>query len=150
MHYGWSTDNKLTLQAKNILFLIKSWWGWMKCRWVVKRFSNSTQIIHYPHNYFGVNTCSASIPHNSKVCVILFYTVCTISVWRKEWGIESFVSHTLLRNMREKDLKKAISYHMKKILSQEPKQKVCACVHVCFSLSIVWKNVNHLHYMPIQ
>ncbi|XP_056112906.1 FERM and PDZ domain-containing protein 1 [Rhinichthys klamathensis goyatoka] len=42
----------------------------------------------------------------------------------KEWGIESFVSHTLLRNMREKDLKKAISYHMKKILSQEPKQKV--------------------------
>ncbi|KTG04340.1 hypothetical protein cypCar_00004887 [Cyprinus carpio] len=43
---------------------------------------------------------------------------------QKEWGIESFVSHTLLRNMREKDLKKAISYHMKKILSQEPKQKV--------------------------
>uniref|UniRef100_A0A673LFB2 FERM and PDZ domain-containing protein 1-like n=1 Tax=Sinocyclocheilus rhinocerous TaxID=307959 RepID=A0A673LFB2_9TELE len=42
----------------------------------------------------------------------------------KEWGIESFVSHTLLRNMREKDLKKAISYHMKKILSQEPKQRV--------------------------
>uniref|UniRef100_A0A671KCH8 FERM and PDZ domain containing 1 n=1 Tax=Sinocyclocheilus anshuiensis TaxID=1608454 RepID=A0A671KCH8_9TELE len=42
----------------------------------------------------------------------------------KEWGIESFVSHTLLRNMREKDLKKAISYHVKKILSQEPKQKV--------------------------
>ncbi|XP_005170993.1 FERM and PDZ domain-containing protein 1 [Danio rerio] len=42
----------------------------------------------------------------------------------KEWGIESFVSHTLLRNMREKDLKKAISYHMKKILSQEPKQKM--------------------------
>ncbi|KAI7811346.1 FERM and PDZ domain-containing protein 1 [Triplophysa rosa] len=42
----------------------------------------------------------------------------------KEWGIESFVSHTLLRNMREKDLKKAISLHMKKLLSQEPKQKV--------------------------
>ncbi|XP_072526359.1 FERM and PDZ domain-containing protein 1 [Salminus brasiliensis] len=42
----------------------------------------------------------------------------------KDWGIESFVSSTLLRNMREKDLKKAISYHMKKILLQEPKQKV--------------------------
>nr|XP_055061472.1 FERM and PDZ domain-containing protein 1 [Misgurnus anguillicaudatus] len=42
----------------------------------------------------------------------------------KEWGIESFISHTLLRNMREKDLKKAISYHMKKLLAQEPKQKV--------------------------
>ncbi|XP_067297839.1 FERM and PDZ domain-containing protein 1 [Pseudorasbora parva] len=47
----------------------------------------------------------------------------------KEWGIESFVSHTLLRNMREKDLKKAISYHMKKILSQEPKQKVISVNH---------------------
>ncbi|XP_066517044.1 FERM and PDZ domain-containing protein 1 [Hoplias malabaricus] len=42
----------------------------------------------------------------------------------KDWGIESFVSSTLLRNMREKDLRKAISYHMKKILVQEPKQKV--------------------------
>ncbi|KAL6467171.1 hypothetical protein MHYP_G00249750 [Metynnis hypsauchen] len=42
----------------------------------------------------------------------------------KDWGIESFVSSTLLRNMREKDLRKAISYHMKKILIQEPKQKV--------------------------
>ncbi|XP_022537454.2 FERM and PDZ domain-containing protein 1 [Astyanax mexicanus] len=42
----------------------------------------------------------------------------------KDWGIDSFVSSTLLRNMREKDLKKAISYHMKKILLQEPKQKV--------------------------
>ncbi|XP_017538929.2 FERM and PDZ domain-containing protein 1 isoform X2 [Pygocentrus nattereri] len=41
----------------------------------------------------------------------------------KDWGIESFVSSTLLRNMREKDLRKAISYHMKKII-QEPKQKV--------------------------
>ncbi|KAK1792534.1 hypothetical protein P4O66_012472 [Electrophorus voltai] len=42
----------------------------------------------------------------------------------KNWGIESFVSSTLLRNMREKDLRKAISYHMKKSLIQEPKNKV--------------------------
>uniref|UniRef100_A0A3P8W8X1 FERM and PDZ domain containing 1a n=1 Tax=Cynoglossus semilaevis TaxID=244447 RepID=A0A3P8W8X1_CYNSE len=42
----------------------------------------------------------------------------------KTWGIENFVSSTLLRNMREKDLKKAISFHMKKSPSlQDPKQK---------------------------
>lgn len=44
--------------------------------------------------------------------------------FRKTWGIENFVSSTLLRNMREKDLRKAISYHMKKSQSQhDPKQK---------------------------
>lgn len=43
---------------------------------------------------------------------------------RKTWGIENFVSSTLLRNMQEKDLKKAISFHMKKSPSlQDPKQK---------------------------
>ncbi|XP_028831716.1 FERM and PDZ domain-containing protein 1 isoform X2 [Denticeps clupeoides] len=42
----------------------------------------------------------------------------------KEWGIESFVSTTLLRNMREKDLRKAISYHMKRTINLEPKQKL--------------------------
>ncbi|XP_028263968.1 FERM and PDZ domain-containing protein 1 [Parambassis ranga] len=36
----------------------------------------------------------------------------------KTWGIENFVSSTLLRNMREKDLRKAIGYHMKKSQSQ--------------------------------
>uniref|UniRef100_UPI003AAB0647 uncharacterized protein frmpd1a n=1 Tax=Centroberyx gerrardi TaxID=166262 RepID=UPI003AAB0647 len=42
----------------------------------------------------------------------------------KTWGIENFVSSTLLRNMREKDLRKAIGYHMKKSQSQQdPKQK---------------------------
>ncbi|XP_016298978.1 FERM and PDZ domain-containing protein 1-like [Sinocyclocheilus anshuiensis] len=56
----------------------------------------------------------------------------------KEWGIESFVSHTLLRNMREKDLKKAISYHIKKILSQEPKQKV---------ISVDQARLNYLNEM---
>ncbi|XP_036372512.1 FERM and PDZ domain-containing protein 1-like [Megalops cyprinoides] len=43
----------------------------------------------------------------------------------KNWGIENFVSPTLLRNMREKDLRKAISYHMKKTQALlEPRQKV--------------------------
>ncbi|KAJ0051260.1 hypothetical protein NL108_017119, partial [Boleophthalmus pectinirostris] len=42
----------------------------------------------------------------------------------KTWGIESFVSTTLLRNMKEKDLKKAINYHLKKCQSlQDPKLK---------------------------
>lgn len=42
----------------------------------------------------------------------------------KTWGIESFVSTTLLRNMKEKDLKKAINFHLKKSHSlQDPKLK---------------------------
>ncbi|KAL0176363.1 hypothetical protein M9458_028693, partial [Cirrhinus mrigala] len=42
----------------------------------------------------------------------------------KEFGLESFISPTLLRNMREKDLRKALNHHMKKIQSLlEPRQK---------------------------
>ncbi|KAK6494286.1 FERM and PDZ domain-containing protein 1 [Huso huso] len=42
----------------------------------------------------------------------------------KDWGIENFISSTLLRNMRVKDLKKAISFHMKQTQSLlEPRQK---------------------------
>ncbi|XP_015201432.2 FERM and PDZ domain-containing protein 1 isoform X1 [Lepisosteus oculatus] len=42
----------------------------------------------------------------------------------KDWGIENFISPTLLRNMRDKDLKKAISYHMKKTQALlDPRQK---------------------------
>ncbi|XP_018111979.1 FERM and PDZ domain-containing protein 1 isoform X2 [Xenopus laevis] len=42
----------------------------------------------------------------------------------KDWGIDNFLSPTLLRSMRGKDIKKAISFHMKRnqcIL--EPRQK---------------------------
>lgn len=47
---------------------------------------------------------------------------------RRDWGIENFISPTLLRNMRGKDIKKAISYHMKRNqLLLDPRQKV-ACV----------------------
>ncbi|KAG5845274.1 hypothetical protein ANANG_G00137040 [Anguilla anguilla] len=54
----------------------------------------------------------------------------------KEWGIENFISPTLLRNMKEKDLRKAISYHMKKTQSlMEPRQKV---------LSVVQARLNYL------
>ncbi|XP_043970985.1 FERM and PDZ domain-containing protein 1 [Gambusia affinis] len=54
----------------------------------------------------------------------------------KTWGIENFVSSTLLRNMREKDLRKAIGFHMKKTQSQhDPKQK---------SLSVDQARINYL------
>ncbi|KAM3864671.1 uncharacterized protein frmpd1a [Diretmus argenteus] len=54
----------------------------------------------------------------------------------KTWGIENFVSSTLLRNMREKDLRKAIGYHMKKSLpQQDPKQK---------GLSVNQARINYL------
>ncbi|XP_012709119.2 LOW QUALITY PROTEIN: FERM and PDZ domain-containing protein 1 [Fundulus heteroclitus] len=54
----------------------------------------------------------------------------------KTWGIENFVSSTLLRNMREKDLRKAIGFHMKKTQSQQdPKQK---------GLSVDQARINYL------
>ncbi|KAG8130338.1 hypothetical protein E2320_016935 [Naja naja] len=43
----------------------------------------------------------------------------------KDWGIENFISPTLLRNMRGKDIKKAISFHMKRNqLLLDPRQKL--------------------------
>uniref|UniRef100_A0A3B4F436 FERM and PDZ domain-containing protein 1-like n=1 Tax=Pundamilia nyererei TaxID=303518 RepID=A0A3B4F436_9CICH len=52
------------------------------------------------------------------------------------WGIENFVSSTLLRNMREKDLRKAIGYHIKKSQSlYDPKQK---------GLSVDQTRINYL------
>ncbi|KAK9540302.1 hypothetical protein VZT92_002763 [Zoarces viviparus] len=59
-----------------------------------------------------------------------------LKIITKTWGIENFVSSTLLRNMREKDLRKAISYHMKKSQSQnDPKQK---------GLSVDQTRINYL------
>lgn len=44
---------------------------------------------------------------------------------RRDWGIENFISPTLLRNMRGKDIKKAISYHLKRNqVLLDPRQKV--------------------------
>ncbi|XP_059191635.1 FERM and PDZ domain-containing protein 1 [Centropristis striata] len=59
-----------------------------------------------------------------------------LKIITKTWGIENFVSSTLLRNMREKDLRKAIGYHMKKSQSQnDPKQK---------GLSVDQTRINYL------
>ncbi|NWW71941.1 FRPD1 protein, partial [Climacteris rufus] len=42
----------------------------------------------------------------------------------RDWGIENFISPTLLRNMRAKDIKKAISYHLKRNqVLLDPRQK---------------------------
>ncbi|XP_077589767.1 uncharacterized protein frmpd1b [Stigmatopora nigra] len=49
----------------------------------------------------------------------------SIKAITKEFGLDSFISPTLLSNMREKDLRKAIGYHLKKIQALlEPRQKV--------------------------
>ncbi|CAH2293585.1 FERM and PDZ domain-containing 1 isoform X1 [Pelobates cultripes] len=47
----------------------------------------------------------------------------------KDWGIDNFLSPTLLRNMRGKDIKKAISFHIKRnqnILEPRQKQPISA------------------------
>ncbi|XP_018407923.1 PREDICTED: FERM and PDZ domain-containing protein 1 [Nanorana parkeri] len=47
----------------------------------------------------------------------------------KDWGIDNFLSPTLLRNMRGKDIKKAISFHIKRnqcVLEPRQKQPVSA------------------------
>ena len=72
-----------------------------------------------------LNNTETREPYTGEDTLSLHDALPILFVCRKDWGIESFVSSTLLRNMREKDLRKAISYHMKKILVQEPKQKVC-------------------------
>ncbi|CAI5796883.1 FERM and PDZ domain-containing protein 1 isoform X1 [Podarcis lilfordi] len=54
----------------------------------------------------------------------------------KDWGIENFISPTLLRNMKGKDIKKAISFHMKRNqLLLDPRQKhllSAAHVRLCY------------------
>ncbi|NWH99611.1 FRPD1 protein, partial [Tichodroma muraria] len=42
----------------------------------------------------------------------------------RDWGIENFISPTLLQNMRGKDIKKAVSYHLKRNqVLLDPRQK---------------------------
>ncbi|KAG9486571.1 hypothetical protein GDO78_006766 [Eleutherodactylus coqui] len=53
----------------------------------------------------------------------------TFKYIEKDWGIDNFLSPTLLRNMRGKDIKKAISFHMKRnqcILEPRQKQPISA------------------------
>ncbi|KAG8595069.1 hypothetical protein GDO81_001411 [Engystomops pustulosus] len=53
----------------------------------------------------------------------------TFKYIEKDWGIDNFLSPTLLRNMRGKDIRKAISFHMKRnqcILEPRQKQPISA------------------------
>lgn len=71
-----------------------------------------------------------SVPESNVILLFIRakYTVkmvSPISHGRKDWGIENFISPTLLRNMKGKDIKKAISFHMKRNQNLlEPRQKV--------------------------
>ncbi|XP_078532430.1 FERM and PDZ domain-containing protein 1 isoform X2 [Lissotriton helveticus] len=52
----------------------------------------------------------------------------------KDWGIENFISPTLLRNMRGKDIKKAINFHMKRNQALlDPRQKPLSAAQVRLS-----------------
>ncbi|NXI91247.1 FRPD1 protein, partial [Psophia crepitans] len=53
----------------------------------------------------------------------------------RDWGIENFISPTLLRNMKGKDIKKAISYHMKRnqVLLDPRKKHMLAAVQMRLS-----------------
>ncbi|XP_043562612.1 FERM and PDZ domain-containing protein 1 [Chiloscyllium plagiosum] len=51
-----------------------------------------------------IQECILSSKHSQKV---------SMKYIEKDWGIENFVSPTLLHNMREKDIRKAINYHLK-------------------------------------
>ncbi|KAM6037097.1 FERM and PDZ domain-containing protein 1 isoform 1-T3 [Theristicus caerulescens] len=58
----------------------------------------------------------------------------------RDWGIENFISPTLLRNMRGKDIKKAISYHMKRNqVLLDPRQKYffsCKTKHMLAAVQV--------------
>ncbi|XP_057286466.1 FERM and PDZ domain-containing protein 1 isoform X1 [Pezoporus wallicus] len=58
----------------------------------------------------------------------------------RDWGIENFISPTLLRNMRGKDIKKAISYHLKQNqMLLDPRQKYsfsCKTKHVLTAVQV--------------
>ncbi|KAM8984160.1 FERM and PDZ domain-containing protein 1 isoform 3-T5 [Ara ararauna] len=58
----------------------------------------------------------------------------------RDWGIENFISPTLLRNMRGKDIKKAISYHLKQNqMLLDPRQKYffsCKTKHMLTAVQV--------------
>ncbi|XP_040002247.1 FERM and PDZ domain-containing protein 1 [Xiphias gladius] len=92
-------------------------------RFAVEMRCNTALRLAALHIQERLATCGQSPKTNLKIIT-------------KTWGIENFVSSTLLRNMREKDLRKAIGYHMKKSQSQhDPKQK---------GLSVNQARINYL------
>lgn len=88
-------------------------------------FSNAASFIYtssYRMNHLRFCSSEIAATEITKFFINVIFVLCAD---RKEFGLDSFISPTLLSNMREKDLRKAISYHLKKIQSLlEPRQKV--------------------------
>ncbi|XP_063996749.1 FERM and PDZ domain-containing protein 1 [Pogoniulus pusillus] len=66
----------------------------------------------------------AALHIQERICACAQPQKVSLKYIERDWGIENFVSPTLLRNMRGKDIKKAVSYHMKRNqVLLDPRQK---------------------------
>ncbi|XP_054034512.1 FERM and PDZ domain-containing protein 1 [Dryobates pubescens] len=66
----------------------------------------------------------AALHIQERICACAQPQKVSLKYIERDWGIENFISPTLLRNMRGKDIKKAISYHMKRNqVLLDPRQK---------------------------
>ncbi|XP_016160114.1 PREDICTED: FERM and PDZ domain-containing protein 1 [Ficedula albicollis] len=66
----------------------------------------------------------AALHIQERVCACAQPHKVSLKYIERDWGIENFISPTLLRNMRGKDIKKAISYHLKRNqVLLDPRQK---------------------------
>ncbi|XP_054254321.1 FERM and PDZ domain-containing protein 1 [Indicator indicator] len=66
----------------------------------------------------------AALHMQERICACAQPQKVSLKYIERDWGIENFISPTLLRNMRGKDIKKAISYHMKQNqVLLDPRQK---------------------------
>ncbi|NXM89669.1 FRPD1 protein, partial [Oenanthe oenanthe] len=66
----------------------------------------------------------AALHIQERICACAQPHKVSLKYIERDWGIENFISPTLLRNMRGKDIKKAISYHLKRNqVLLDPRQK---------------------------
>ncbi|NXP01988.1 FRPD1 protein, partial [Certhia brachydactyla] len=66
----------------------------------------------------------AALHIQERICTCAQPQKVSLKYIERDWGIENFISPTLLRNMRGKDIKKAISYHLKRNqVLLDPRQK---------------------------
>ncbi|XP_010281866.1 PREDICTED: FERM and PDZ domain-containing protein 1-like, partial [Phaethon lepturus] len=77
----------------------------------------------------------AALHIQERICACAQPQKVSLKYIERDWGIENFISPTLLQNMRGKDIKKAISYHMKRNqVLLDPRQKhMLAAVQVRLS-----------------
>ncbi|NXY64906.1 FRPD1 protein, partial [Callaeas wilsoni] len=66
----------------------------------------------------------AALHIQERICACAQPQKVSLKYIERDWGIENFISPTLLRNMRGKDIRKAISYHLKRNqVLLDPRQK---------------------------